>query len=175
MPINTVQQFLRGLLDGLPLNIPGVLPDTNVLNAFITPPNPNDDARPGAYIWGAHGDEKRLAVPRAQPGQLSSGGDKQATHNVSIWLVWFGPGADPDADQQFPSIIDAVIGCLRNAQLHDAVTQLVSDPLTGQQSALLDVGENMSWEYAGVRATADQRYLRFDAIVTVDIVEIFQA
>jgi len=172
VPINTVQQRLLSILDGLPL--PRSL---GVLSAFISPPNPNVDAmEPCAYIWGSRGVEERLSVPRAQPGNLSTGGDKTITHQVDIWLVWFG-SSEPDdlIDQQFPSVIDAVTACLRNTELLDAVTISAVDPMTGQQSDLLAVGEHMSWEYAPVRAVADQRFFRYDAQVTCEVVEVIQA
>lgn len=81
---------------------------------------------------------------------------------------------DPQADNQFPSIVDAVLACLRNVALRDQSEQ-VTDPVTGQVSDLLNIGENMSWEYAPVRALVDQRYLRYDARVTLDTEEWFQA
>jgi hypothetical protein len=33
----------------------------------------------------------------------------------------------------------------------------------------------MSWEWAPVRAVADQRYLRFDGQLTLEVIEIIQA
>jgi hypothetical protein len=55
------------------------------------------------------------------------------------------------------------------------VTQHAHDPINGQLSNLLNVGENMSWQQGPVRATADQRYLRYDAVITVEVIEIIQA
>lgn len=170
MPLNTVQCYLKGVLNG------SILPlDLGTLEAFITPPNPNDDAvNPAAYIWGSRGRENRGALPRAQPGNLSTGAWKFIDHDVSIWLTWFGAADDQFADQQFPTVVDAVCAVLRNTNLLDE-TQYATDPVTGQQSNLLDVGERMSWDYGPVHATADQRYLRYDAQLVISIQEWFQA
>lgn len=171
MPLNTVQSHLKSILDQLPL--PG---DLGILKAFVTPPNPETDARdPAAYIWGSHGDEIRLTVPRAQPGNLASGGDKTLTHQVDIWLVWFGESAAPNSDTQWPAVVDAVMATLRNTKLLDEVTEYAVDPVTGQLSQLINIGENMTWDQAPVRAIADQRYFRYDAQITCEVIEIIQA
>ena len=169
MGIATVQSYLKGQLDNqvMPLNVGNLM-------AYIAPPNPREDPRPAAYIWGSRGDEKRLTVPRAQHGNLATGGDKDTTHRVDIWLTWFGPADSPDVDLQFPGIIDAVMAVLRNVEMLDQ-TQYAYDPVTGVRSQLLNVGENMTHEYGPVRATADQRYLRYDANINVELIEIFQA
>lgn len=170
MPLVTIQTYLKGVLNGV------ILPQSlGTLEAVISPPNPNDDViNPMAYIWGGRGDESRKTVPRAQPRDLATGGHKTIDHDVDIWLVWFGAADDPQADFQFPSVIDAVCAVLRNVPLLDQ-TQSAVDPVTGQQSDLLDVGERLSWEYAPVRAVADQRYFRYDAQISASIQEWFQA
>lgn len=171
MPLNTVQCHLKSVLENLPLPR-----DLGLLDAFIAPVNPNTETQPpGCYIWGSNGNESRMARPRAQPGVLTSGGNKELVHQVDVWLIWFGDPTEADADTAFPSVIDAVMACLRNTMLLDAVTIHAVDPITGQQSDLLTIGENMSWEYAPVRATADQRYLRYDALITCEVVEVIQA
>jgi hypothetical protein len=170
MPLNTVQTYLKGVLNGVIMPL-----DLGTLDAVIAPPNPEDDVvNPMAYIWGSRGAERRESVPRAVPGDLSTGGWKILEHDVDIWLVWFGAADDQFADQQFPSVIDAVCAVLRNVAILDQ-TQHATDPVTGQQSDLLNVGENLSWEYAPVKAVADQRYLRYDAQIGVSITEYFQA
>ena len=169
MPTNTIQTYLKGQLDGMVLPL-----DLGTLTAYIAPPNPGEAVDPVAYIWGSHADERRAAVPRAQPGNLSTGGWKVITHRPNIWLIWFGPSDDPNADVLFPAVLDAVCGLLRNVPILDQ-TQHATDPVTGQVSDLLNVGEQMSWEYGPVRATADQRYLRYDAQITPTFEEWLQA
>lgn len=169
MPLVSVQQYTLAQLDGLilPLNL-------GTLRAWITPPNPGDAAQASAYIWGSRGDEERLSVPRAEPGNLATGGDKQITHHLDVWLVWIAQTDVVDIDLRFSSIVDAVCSRLRNAPLVDG-TQYVTDPVTEQVSQILTFAEQLSWEYAPVRAVADQRFLRFDAQITVEVVEVIQA
>jgi hypothetical protein len=169
VPLNTVQFFLRDTLDGLVLPL-----GLGNLAAFISPPNPGDGMVPAVYVWGSNGSESRLTVPRAQHLNVASGGDKTLVHQADVWLVWFGSSEDPDVNAQFPAIIDRVMGALRNTRLVDGA-QYVTDPVTGQLSQLLDVGEDMSWEYAPVKAIVDQRYLRYDARVTVTVTEVIQS
>lgn len=169
MGLNTVQHYLKGILDQTMLPL-----DLGVLNAYIQPPNPGDGTEPGIYIWGSRGNEGRMTVPRAKPGNLATGGQKGIDHNVDTWLVWLGPANDPQQDVLFPAVVDTVMAVLRNTPILDG-TQYAPDPVTGQLSQLLDVGERMEWEYSPVRAVADQRYLRYDARITVNITEIIQA
>lgn len=161
--------YLERQLNGLALPI-----GLGNLNAFVQPPPADDGSGANAYIWASGGDEKRLTVPRAQHGDLSTGGDKTLTHRPNVWLTWFGDQDSPQVGIQFPAIIDFVMGVLRNVEMLD-VTQHAHDPITGQLSNLLNVGENMSWEYGPVRAVVDQRYLRYDAVLTLEVIEIIQA
>jgi hypothetical protein len=169
VPLNSVQLYLRSVLDNVVLPL-----DQGPLTAYIQPPPQGDGTVPSLYIWGSRGDESRRTVPRAQPGQLDTGGHKVIVHDVDMWLVWLGPVEDERADILFPSMIDCIMAILRNVALLDQA-QYATDPVTGQQSNLLDVGEQMSWEYAPVRAVADQRYQRYDARISVTVNEWFQA
>lgn len=163
MPLNTVQAYLKGLLDGLA--IPG---NVGNLEAYITPPDPRDDPPPAAYIWPASGDEKRQAMPRGNP---PGAGWKTLTHSVHVYLTWFNAADDPNADSAFPAVIDTVMTALRSAP--NPVR--ASDPYTGQVSDLVDIGEQMTWDYGPVHAVADQRWLRYDCLITVTVTELIQA
>lgn len=169
MPLNTVQLHLQSILDQQPLPF-----QLGLLTAYIQPPNPGDGTNATAYVWGSRGSERRRTVPRADAGNLATGGDKTINHDCDVWLVWFGEADTPGAGVQFPVIVDATMAILRNTALIQG-TQYVTDPVTGQTSQLLDIGERMTFEYAPVRATADQRWLRYDAQITVSVEEWFQA
>ena len=171
MPINSVQLYVKGVLDGLVLPL-----EMGTLAAYIAPPNPGEGTDPSCYVWGSRGNESRSpgAFPRAQHGNLSTGGWKVLNHDLDMWLLWFGSSEDPQVDQQFPTVVDAVLATLRNLQLLDQQDVLV-DPTTGQESNLLNFGERMDWEYAPVRATADQRMWRFDARITCSCEEWIRA
>lgn len=169
MPVNTVHQAIKGILDGLV--VPG---KAGVLHCYITPPDPRDDPDPAIYIWPSRGNEHRQSVPRASPGYQASfqSGWKEIVHTIDGFLTWFGEDTDNQADSTFPAVVDLVMQALRNA---DDPMYAVTDPLTGQQSDLAGIGEKLSYEIGPVRATADQRYLRYDALITVTISEWFQA
>lgn len=174
MSLNSVQLFVKNTLDGmlLPLQLGN-------LTAYISPPDQSDGTEAGAYVWGSRGDESRRATPRAQPNDLPSGAWKCAEHHLDIWLIWIGsiedPNTDPrEVDQQFPLIIDAVRAKLRNTPLLD-YAGVLTDPVTGEVSHLLNLGEQISWDYAPVRAVADQRLRRYDAQLTCSAEEWFQA
>jgi hypothetical protein len=171
MPINTIQVFLRDTLSGLVLPL-----GLGNLTSVISPPNPGDGTDATAYIWGSSGREARMALPRGQFSDPSgTGGEKRIIHNPNVWLVWFGSSEETNIDVEFPAIVDAVMATIRNAPLTDA-SQHSSDPVTGALSQVLAVGENMSYEYGPVRGTtADQRIWRFDAQLTVEVVEVIQA
>jgi len=170
MPINSVQVYLQQLINGLPM--PYALP---ALAAYITPPDPNVEADiPTAYVWPSDGEESRDAqkggtVPR-NTGPGTPSGWKNIEHSIDVWLVWFGQDDDPLADTVFPGIVDEVMQALRTSPERP----LAVDPRTGQQSWLLDIGEKMSYRIS-LRALSDQAYNRYDGLVTVPVIEVFQA
>jgi hypothetical protein len=173
MTINATQLWVKEYLDGLPL-YGGIQP----LAAYITPPDPNDDAAAGAsaYVWPSRGDESRDnsgpaagTVPR-NTGPGTPSGWKSDVHSMDVWLVFFGQDDDPNSDTLFPAIVDAVKKRLRTAP----DPALAVDPYTEQQSWLIDIGEKMSYEIQ-LRALSDQSFNRYDALVTLTITEVFQA
>lgn len=164
--VNVIQSYLHSLLDGVP--VPG---SAGALEAFISPPNPNEDTvRPGVYVWDSIGPEKRRASPRGD-ALLGTAGWKDIDHTAHLWVIAFGEETDPDADTSFPSVIDTITQVLRGSPN----PAFVADPLTGSASWLVDVGERIDWDYPPVRAVEDQRYLRYDAQVSLPILEMFQA
>ena len=167
MPLVTAQTYIQGLIQGL--MIPGPA-NAGALQAFVTPPDPNFDIAPSAYVWPTRGDEARQSVPR-NIGPGTRAGGKHDNHSIDIWLNWFGEDTDPYVDTAFPSIVDAVMKVLRTS----ADPALVTDPDTADQSWMMGVGEKMSWEMAGVRSVEDQRWLRYSAVVHCPFAEFFQA
>lgn len=163
---NVVQSYLFGLLDGVP-----VPSSSGPLEAFISPPNPNEETfRPGVYVWDSLGPETRRAIPRGNV-KLGTAGWKQIDHTAHLWVIWFGEETDPDTDTAFPAVIDTITQILRGSPNPAEAT----DPDTGDWSLLIDVGERINYDYPPVRAVADQRYLRYDAQFSLPILELFQA
>ena len=170
MPIASTQAYIQSLLDGLPM--PGNAPD---MVAFITPPDPNVEAGPPtAYIWPVDGNESRNpasggAIPR-NTGPNTPAGRKPLEHMIDIYVVFFSPDDDPDADAQFPGIIDAVMDALRTS----ANPVVVTDPYTGLETQLIDVGERLTYRIT-INALADQAFNRYDGLVTAPVLELLQA
>lgn len=172
MPLVSVQTYLKSVLNEL------IVPGTggNTLECFITPPDPEYSPTPKAYVWASQGNETRESMPRnlgPSAAQLANAAWKEMHHQVDVFIVWFSDeSADsPDLDSAFPGIVDAVAWRLRTVP----DPAVVKDPLTGRESQLLDVGERMSYDAPGVRATIDQRIDRYDARLQLEIMEVFKA
>jgi hypothetical protein len=162
--------YLQTFLNNLPM--PSGLPN---LAAYITPPSPNVQADvPVAYIWPSTGEESRNSarvgtVPR-NTGPGTPSGWKNIQHHIDIWLVFFWQDDDSESDTLFTGIVDAVMFALRTSP----EIALAVDPYTEQQSWLLDIGENISYRI-DLRAVSDQAYNRYDAQLTVPLIEALQA
>lgn len=167
MSLNAVQQHVKGLLNGLPLPYS----QEGTLTAYIAYPLPVDEADPICFIWGGEDDEHRQTAPRAQPGNLSSGGFKDIVYLLDVWIMHAELNDDPNADSLFPVVIGTVKATLRNAQMGIDLT----DPTTGEVSTLKMIGEEMKTQYEGARTMEDERMLQYLARVQVKIVEKIQA
>jgi hypothetical protein len=181
VPINSTLQYIKTLLDDLPM--PGGAPP---LRAFITPPPVDDNpmAEPHAFIWPSSGEESRNperggTVPRAltKPMWLNGGavgtpncGTKPIDHAIHVYVIWDQANDDEQADSWFPGMIDA-IGWQLRVSLDPAV---VIDNYDGTVSTLIDVGESIPYQMA-VRYLADQRYLRYDCLLPLPILELIQS
>ncbi len=173
MPITSCQQYIKGLLDGLPM--PGGAPP---LAAYVTPPDPNVESEiPTAYIWPSDGDESRNTnmagtMPRnTGPGTFS--GDKTINHRLTVWFVWFQADDDSDADTLFPGMVDAIMYALRFAVPDPE--EYLTDPWTGGLSQLADTGENMRYRIDPPHSTKSQRYLMYVAEIDLPLIEVISA
>lgn len=171
MPIVSAQTFLLGLLDGLPM--PYGQPNAN---AYVTPPDPRVQARvPAIYIWPADFDENRSSqlggtVPRNQ-GINTPSGTKGILHQMDIYITWMAINNATQTDPIFPGMIDAVTAALRYCQPNPVQ---ITDPNTGLTSTIYNVGEEMRGR-PGIEALDDERWLRYDALVTASVWEIINA
>lgn len=169
MPIASTQVYIQQLISNLIM--PG---NAGNLQVYITPPDPNEETDLAtAYVWPSEGDESRDpsrggTVPR-NTGIGTPSGYKVFAHHLDIFLIWNGQDDDPQADTWFPGMVDAIMLTLRTSP-DPAVAQ---DPWTGQLTTLIDVGENMSYRIT-LRSLADQRYNRYDALITLELIELMQ-
>jgi len=170
MPIASTLGYIKGLLASLPM--PGSLPD---MNAYITPPDPNTETDiPTAYVWPTDGEEGRDpekggTVPR-NTGAGTASGTKGTEHSIDVYVVWFAASDEPDIDNLFPGIVDAVMAAFR----YSADPATAVDPYTEEQSTLVDIGERQSYRIT-LRSLVEQAYNRYDALVSLSVLEIIQA
>jgi hypothetical protein len=171
VPIASCQQFLFSLLDGLqmPYGRPAA-------KAYVTPPDPRVQARiPAIYVWPASGEENRSpqlggTIPRnSGPGTAS--GTKGLLHQFDVYLTWFSADGGKSQDPVFPSMVDAVMSALRYSVPNPAEW---TDPATGQTSSIYNTGEVIRYQ-TGVESLADERWLRYDCLLTVSVWEEINA
>jgi hypothetical protein len=176
MPINSTLSYLKGLLDELPM--PGGAPP---LRCYITPPPVDDNpfGEPHAFIWPVSGEESRSpqrggTVPRALtkpiPGANPDSGTKAIDHSIHVYVIWDQANDDEQADSWFPGMIDA-IGWQLRVSLDPAT---ITDSYDGTISTLIDVGETIPYQIT-VRFLENQRYLRYDALLALPILELIQS
>ena len=171
MPVVVVQQFLLSILNGLemPYNVAAA-------EAFITPPDPRVKAKvPAIYIWPSDGQENRSSelggtIPR-NTGPGTPSGTKGLLHQMDVYVTWFSANQGRQADPVFPAIVDTVMMALRYSQPNPAE---LTDPATGLTSSVYNVGETMKYR-VGIEATADERWLRYDALIQVTCWESINA
>jgi hypothetical protein len=173
MPLASTTSYIKSLLSGLPM--PGGLPN---MACYINPPDPNDEANiPTSYVWAPDFDESRTeeqggSIPR-NTGPQTPSGFKPIEHMIEIFIVYFQANDDPQADTLFFGVVDAVMAQLRTSpELVGGVP--VTDPYTGEQSALFGVGEVMRGRTT-ISAVGDQAWNRLDALLTVTVHELIQA
>lgn len=162
MSLNAVQQKIQTILTGLASK--GY---TNGIDARVEQPVA-DFAKmetPLAFIWGGAAHESRIAIPRGT-------GWKQDLHTVSIWLFALDLAADADRAWKFPVLIQTVRKALAGAS---PMPVKITDPQTTETSTMLDLGEEMSWEYDIDRTLADQRLVRHVCRIDVSLREEFNA
>lgn len=129
--------------------------------AWVLPPPITQPARnPQIYIWGGQLDENRMTLPRFR-------GQKRVGHTFSMWIQWVSSNSDKNV-QMFPVFLDSIRAFLRSLPIPAQLT----DPITGEVSTLLNVGERILQEYGTPMPLADQRLLLHSAALRVVAAEI---
>lgn len=171
MPIVSVQTYVKNLLQGL--TPPGKTGIHGAISALVTPldPDVNPDGIARVYVWPATAPEKRIAMPRNNAAIGSVGGFKQLKHDLHIFLMWMDIPQDTTSDVNFPELIDFVMNVLRTS----GNPTLFTDPGTGNQSQIVNLGEDMTYEFVPPRTLDPQLMRRYDAWIRCSLLEIFQA
>lgn len=165
MALNAVQLYVCGLLDQL--QIPGV---AQPLTAYVTPPTVEDLDGPRAYVWGARMRGKRQTAPRITT-TAASAGFKRLDWVVDVYLVYETLPDSPTVDQEFPVLIDAVM----NRTWTTPMPVYITDPTTGVQSQVLQIGEEFDLEYPPERTPATLRTLYYTCRLGLNVYEAVQS
>lgn len=169
MPVIAAQSFVQGILQGaVP---PGETGLKEPLQALITPldPDVNPDGIARIYVWPARGPVKRLAMPR-NTGPGTPAGWKTLKHELEVFLLWMDYQDDPQADVNFPLLIDYVWMLLETSPDPGMFT----DPETGLVSDLVNLGEDMTYEFIPPRTLEPQTMRRYDARIQCSLTELYQ-
>jgi hypothetical protein len=92
-------------------------------------------------------------------------------HRIDVYLTWFSANSGKQQDPVFSGMVDAVMYALRTCTPNPVH---YTDPNTHLASTIYNIGEQMSYR-TGVESTADERYKRYDSLITVHVWEIFNA
>lgn len=146
MPLNAIQQWLASdeVLNGL--QSPQYAPLNAVVTSHIQSPDVLDLVDTGgimrpvpfAFVWVNNGHEDRQTMPRGQAW-------KKIKWRVQVVLQVVENPDDPLRATAFPLLIDQIRAFLGNpATLSMPI--IISDPVTGAQSQVLNVGEEIDYE-----------------------------
>jgi len=186
MSLASVQVYIRTLLDQMswPASMAGLAPP----DCYIQPANPDVQSEiPKIYVWMQRDRESRDTdklrsgtIPRAAtPGGPS--GTKAVDYSIPVWMVWMMDISDPDVQNLFPGMIWAVRSVLRGAAYgaggsnYSQDPALLTDPWTGEQSWLIDLGEDMTTETYERSLNPQSTLLRFDAVIICSVSEVIAA
>lgn len=158
MPLNSVQQYVKGLLDGI--EVPG---QEQPLVCYVTPPVLEKPSGPRAYVWGGKVTRDRQTMPRGP-------GFAKFSWIIDIWLIsLLNPQAD-GVDEIFPLVVDAVTNTLATTTMPIVIT----DPTTGQESQIQAIGESWDLDYPPEHTPATSRMLWYACHIGMDVLEVVQ-
>jgi hypothetical protein len=175
--VAAVQTYIKDTLNGVPAE--GYGTPIRVMVRPLVVDNVKVEA-PLGYVWGGTGTVSRVTIPRGQtmpdfvPAVLKSGtaGWKKTVYDgLRVWLIGTDRNNNPTGDVRFPTLLQAILDVLQATTMPTRLT----DPITSEPSWLMDLGEDIVWDYDLDRTTGDQRLLRSAAVLTVPAMEMYQA
>lgn len=168
MPLNSVQQYVNGLIDGLVVEdgIPA-------LQSYVQPPVLEDLDGPRAYVWGGRLAGKRQSMPRInyETVDQSTAGYKWLDWTIDVYISYLTNPDDVNVDQEFPLIVDAVMWKFWTTQM----PLFITDPTTGLLSQILAIGEEFDLEYPPEKTPATMRMLYYTCRLSLRVYEAVQA
>lgn len=139
--LNSLQNYLQGILDGV------TTPQTAPIQAFIMPPQIADAAGgPIAYVWGARLTAVRQTAPRIF-------GQQKLVWDATVSVTQAFIQDDENIETAFPLVIDQIMATLMTTPLQNDSKVWLDDPITGNQTQLLSIGEHFSLDYESVHTT----------------------
>lgn len=166
MPLNSLQQYCLGVVNGL------TVPGTGVtIEAFITPPTVTNLDNPIAVVEGARLVGRRQTAPRTK-------GFKHLQWVVDIFLGYLTNPNSATVDAEFAQIIDAVMAAFwtipMQALFLDANGNVVT-PGTAGSSQILSIGEDFELDCTPEKVPQSLRMLYYCARLGLDVYEAVQA
>lgn len=176
MPLIAVQNYVKGLLDGLA--VPGQ--DTQ-MDFYITPPVIQDMNGPHGYITGGRVAASRQTSPRIKArSDPSTAGYKKYPWRVEIYAVYETQGAqtNPTADLEFPQILESIATVFETTQMPQWL-DANGTPVPGNVpipygSQIQAIGETWTMDYPPEHVPATLRMLWYVAMFTLDVLEVYQ-
>ena len=160
MSLSAVMGYVKSELNGL------TSAHYQPATAWIQPPTPGD-ADPGSpqlFIWTERYHEKRRSMPRGM-------GLKDGDHAVQVYVLVIDDPSDANADTAFPNLLNSIMETLRTVALPVALT----DADTGATSNIVLIGEDFDVQTDAIRSVGDERYVRYLAVITVKVLEMWNA
>jgi hypothetical protein len=90
---------------------------------------------------------------------------------MDIYLTWMSVNNAQQSDPVFPGMIDAILAALRYSQPNPVQ---ITDPNSELTSTIYNVGEDMHW-VPGIEALDDERWIRYDCLISLPVWEIINA
>ena len=166
--LDSVQQYVRGLIDGLVIPVTGIPP----LTAWITPPVLEEADGPRAYVWGGRVRGGRQTAPRG-PGM------KRFPWSVDVYLTYRDTPDDALASEPFPKVIDTVLRTFMatTMPLWIDANGVPVGPNAGSSTdtQIQAIGESFDLEYPPERLPATMRMVWYSARIALDVLEVVQA
>ena len=165
----SVQCYVRGLLDGLPVPyVQGVPP----LTAWITPPALEQADGPRAHVWGGAVDISRQTAPRGP-------GFKKWPWTVDVYLVYLTTPDDGLGTEPMPRIIDAVLTAVGSTVMPLFIDEngipMGPNAVNATDTQIQGIGEHPRLQYPPEKMVGPMQMLWYTALISLDVLEVVQS
>lgn len=143
MPLNSIQLYVQSVLQGAQgPDAGGNLIYGQPWQVYIAPPTPGIAGyAPVVYVWGGRKVEDRWTMGGR------TGGNKRLAWEIDVYC-WVPDYADgPAIDQAMPVISDYMDSLFRAVKVNAGLPVPITDPVTGVESQVIDIGERMELRY----------------------------